>query len=542
MSRAFSDLVALSNDRWSPGRDGKTRVVLQVGHCSQSVGAGDLVDPLAGALPEDAYLVVAGCDGACYDAPLVLVTAPSGQRQRFSRVRQDSIGEIVDAAAKEGDAGEANGGEFFDGQRRLTLDSCGEVDGNEIDDYLVHGGYKGLAGALATSPEQVIEEVKSSGLRGRGGAYFPAGVKWKSARAVNKTPRYLVVNSEEGEPGVFKDRHLMEGVPHRVLEGAIIAAYASGCTEGHIYVNAEANLSAQRMERAVEQARERGLLGEDILGSGYGLEVEVRRGAGGYVCGEETTLLNTMEGYRREPRLRPPFPTESGLWAKPTVINNAETLASVPFIMAEGAKAFGEIGTESDKGTKIISLSGSVRRPGVAEVPMGTSLRQIIFDAGGGPPEGQTLTAMAVGGPSSGVFPVSMLDTAIRPGLLHDSGVMLGAGGVIALDDRVDVLDVVRALAAYNAAESCGKCTPCREGTPRMVEAIDRLTSGRGSPGDLDELRSLAEVVGAASLCGLGQAAGGPITSGLHFFGDEFARLAGVIGKTNKDPVYEGDL
>ena len=527
-TRAFAELVALAENTWTPTRAEKTRVALQVGHCSQSVGAGDLVGPLAGALPEDAYLVVAGCDGACYDAPLVVVTAPSGLSQRFPRVTKDSIRRIVDTVSKGDYAGAAAQDDFSEGQRRLTLDLCGEVDGNEIDDYIVHGGYKGLAKALAMSPEEVIEEVKSSGLRGRGGAYFPAGVKWESARAVDRTPRYLVVNSEEGEPGIFKDRHLMEGVPHRVLEGAVIAAYASGCAEAHIYINAEANLSAQRMERAVEQARDRGLLGKDILGSGYSLDVEVRRGAGGYVCGEETTLLNTMEGYRREPRLRPPFPTESGLWAMPTVINNPETLASVPFILAEGAEAFGTIGTEKDKGTKIISLSGSVRRPGVVEVPMGTTLREVIFDIGGGPPEGQTLAAIAVGGPSSGVFPVSMLDTPIRPGLLHDSGVMLGAGGVIALDDRVGVLDVVRALAAYNAAESCGKCTPCREGTPRMVEAIDRLISGHGSPSDLDELRSLAEVVGAASLCGLGQAAGGPITSGLHFFGDEFSRLAGV--------------
>ena len=320
----------------------------------------------------------------------------------------------------------------------------------------------------------------------------------------------------------------MEGVPHRIIEGMAIAAYASGVEKAFIYINAEAGLSAGRMRKAIDDAEDRNLLGDDILGSEFGLRVEIRRGAGGYVCGEETTLLNTMEGYRREPRLRPPFPTESGLLSSPTVINNPETLASVPFILTHGAKAFAEIGDESGSGTKIVSLSGSVRRPGLAEVPMGTTLRQIVFDIGGGLADGRRLSAIAVGGPSSGVLPESMLDTAIRPGMIHESGVMLGAGGVIALDDRVPVLDAVRSLAAYNADESCGKCTPCREGTPRMVEAIDRLISGAGSPNDLEELQYLAEVVGAASLCGLGQAAGGPITSALHFFGAEISRKAGV--------------
>ena len=282
------------------------------------------------------------------------------------------------------------------------------------------------------------------------------------------------------------------------------------------------------MDNALQGAYEASLVGENVLGSGFNLNIEVRRGAGGYVCGEETTMLNTMEGYRREPRLRPPFPTQAGLWAKPTVINNTETLASVPFILANGAAAFAEIGTEDAKGTKIVSLSGSVRKPGIVEVPMGTTLREILYELGEGPPSGRTLTAVAVGGPSSGVFPTSMLDSPIGPGLLHESGVMLGAGGVIALDERVGVVEVVRRLAAYNAAESCGKCTPCREGTPRMVDAIDRLMSERGSPADLDELRHLAEVVGLASLCGLGQAAGAPINSALHFFGEELAMLAGV--------------
>ena len=318
----------------------------------------------------------------------------------------------------------------------------------------------------------------------------------------------------------------MEGVPHRIIEGALIAAYAAGVHTIYIYINAEAELSTQRMQQAVDQAAQAGIIGEDVLGSGYNVSVTVRRGAGGYVCGEETTLLNTMEGDRREPRLRPPFPTEAGLFGRPTVINNAETLASVPVIMAHGAAAFAETGSEKATGTKVISLSGSVERPGVVEVPMGTTLREIVFGLGGGIVGGKGIAGVAVGGPSSGVLPESMLETAIAPGMLHESGVMLGAGGVIALDENVDVLEAVRSLAKYNADESCGKCTPCREGTPRIVDALDRLLSGAGSSGDLDELRELAEVIGAASLCGLGQAAGGPINSALHFFGDRLTALA----------------
>ena len=524
VSGTFEALKHSAQERWDSGHRGKTRTAVQVGHCSQSVGAAEVAAALAESLPDSAYLVTAGCDGACFDAPQVLVTGPSGSQLRHARVTPDSARQIAEGFA--GRNGGAAG--FFAGQSRITLDLCGELDATDIDDYILHGGYAGLARALAMSPEEAIDEAKASGLRGRGGAYFPAALKWEGARAVDSTPRYLVVNSEEGEPGVFKDRHLMEGAAYRVLEGAIIAAYASGVDLAYIYINAEADLSAERMAQAVLQAYDRGILGDDLLGSGYSLNMEIRRGAGGYVCGEETTLLNTMEGYRREPRLRPPFPTESGLWAKPTVINNTETLASVPFIFTHGARAFSDVGTETDKGTKIISLSGSVQRPGVAEVAMGTTLRRIVYDIGGGLPEGRTLTALAVGGPSSGLLPPSMLDTPIRPGLLHDSGVMLGAGGVIALDERVGALEALRSLAAYNAAESCGKCTPCREGTPRLVEVIDRLSSGKGSPADLDELHYLPQVVNTASLCGLGQAAGNPITSTLHFFGDEIALTAGV--------------
>jgi NADH:ubiquinone oxidoreductase subunit F (NADH-binding) len=504
---------------------GKTRVVLQLDHSSSAVGGGDVAGALSEALPDSAYLVIAGSDGASFQAPKIVVTTPDGVAKSFKNVTSQDVSEIVrriGAGPDEPDDGQ----DFFDYQRRVALDSAGIMSATDIDEYVSQGGYSGLAGALGTSPDAVIEVVKESGLRGRGGAYFPAALKWEGARRVDKSPKYLVVNSEEGEPGIFKDRLLMEAVPYRILEGMTIAAYAAGVEQAYIYINAEAELSAQRMQHALDQARGAGLLGESILGTGFSLNVEIRRGAGGYVCGEETTLLNTMEGYRREPRPRPPFPTESGLWAKPTVVNNPETLCSVSFILANGAAEFKSIGSDIASGTKIVSLSGSVQRTGVVEVPMGTTLRQIVYDIGGGTADDRDLIGLAVGGPSSGVFPPSMLDTPIAPGQLHEAGVMLGAGGVIVLDDRTSIPTVVRSLAAYNADESCGKCTPCREGTPRMVEALDRLMGGKGSPGDIDELLQLAEVVGAASLCGLGQAAGGPITSAMHFFQEEMFALA----------------
>ena len=511
---------------------GSCRAVIQVGHCSAAVGAGELADALLAASPSGVDLVVAGCDGACHDAPKLAISHIDGTVTTLIRVDPASAGRLAAAMGRcRTDhlavplPGRKPTDGFFAGQRRVVLAGIGDVDPVSLDDYLLRGGYAGLAKALSSTPEAVTGEVKESGLRGRGGAYFPAAIKWESARKFT-APKYLVVNCEEGEPGIFKDRHIMEGMPHRLLEGTIIAAYASSAQSAYAYVNAEADLSAERLQAAIDQAYESRLLGDDILGSGFGLEVEIRRGAGGYVCGDETTLLNTMEGYRREPRIKPPLPIESGLWGKPTVINNAETLASVPFIVTEGASAFMDIGANGDAGTKLISLSGAVRQPGLVEVPMGTTLRQIIYGLGGGPLNGGGLAAIAVGGPSSGVLPASMLDTPIAPGQLHESGVMLGAGGVAAVDETGDVLQVVRHLAAYNADESCGKCTPCREGTPRIVDALDRLIGGDGSEADLDELRQLADVVELASLCGLGQAAGGPVKSALHFFPDEMSALA----------------
>lgn len=540
-----------------------TRVIVQVGHCSQAVGATQVAEALQVELSghSSVDLVIAGCDGACFAAPQVIVTTRSNNIQRYSQVSLDDVPALA-ATLTRGDAAQSppfvtgGGGDldsFFAAQTRLLLTRCGYIDPTRINEYIALGGYRGLNTALSRSPEEVIQTVLDAGLLGRGGAYFPAARKWQAARAANGSPRYLVVNAEEGEPGLFKDRHIMEGDPHLLLEGMLIAAYATGASETYIYINAEANLSAQRIETAIEQAQDAGLIGDNILGSGFDCQVTVRRGAGGYVCGEETTLLDTIQGNRREPRLRPPFPAESGLFQRPTVINNVETLSNVPMILDSsvpsvppepvegqpesefpvlppfvkgGRGGFSDHGLDSAKGTKLICLSGSVQRPGLAEVPMGSTLRHVIYDIGGGPPPGTDLGVLAVGGPSSGVLPPTELDTELRPGMLHPSGVVMGAGGIMVMAEGVPVIDVVRQLAAYNAAESCGKCTPCREGTPRMVQVLDRLASGSAANTDLEELRYLAEIVGAASLCGLGQMAGGPINSALHFFGDELEKLA----------------
>ena len=521
----YEELRSRARMRRTGPVSGKTRVMVQVGQCSQALGADAVAQHLNEELAshDNTYSVITGCDGACFAAPQVVVNEPDGRTRHYSGVTVDDIPGIIAALGDGQVVRPARALEdFFTPQHLQVMSWCGQLDPAGVDDYVTVGGYASLADALSSTPEDVIDRVLESGLQGRGGAYFPPARKWQGARSF-PGPRVLVVNAEEGEPGLFKDRHIMEGLPHRLLEGALIAAYATGASRCYIYINAEAHLSAQRVEAALEQARNSGLVGDNILDSGFSCEIEVRRGAGGYVCGEETTLLNTIEGRRREPRLRPPFPVESGLFRQPTVINNVETLANVPYVLQRGPARYGQVGLESAPGTKLICLSGSVRRPGLAEVPMGTTLRQVIQGIGGGPPDGREIGVVAVGGPSSGVLPPTELDLELKPGLLHPSGVVMGAGGVMVMDSTVSPLDVARRLAAYNAAESCGKCTPCREGTPRIVAALDRIAASGASASGLEELLYLAEIVGAASLCGLGQMAGGPVNSLLHFFGDDLS-------------------
>ena len=518
------------------GSGNPARVMVQWGHCSEAVGADVLYRRLTAALSprRDVAVIATGCDGACFAATQVVVERADGTTRFFDCVGAgDDLSAIiasVDAGGPEDRARPSPNLEaFFAPQHIALMESVGSINPTSLEEYLASGGYRGLATALylgqkSGTPEAVVQLVLDAGLLGRGGAYFPAARKWQAARRAGSLTsraahRHLVVNAEEGEPGVFKDRHLMEGNPHRIIEGALIAAYAAGADRIVIYINAEADLSAERMTAAVTDAGAAGLFGPNALGSEFGCTVAVRRGAGGYVCGEETTLLNTIEGRRREPRLRPPFPTDAGLYGEPTVINNAETLCNVPGILTGGVRRFASIGLNEARGTRLVSLSGAVRRPGLAEVPLGTTVRQVIEQVGGGVPDERPIGFAAVGGPSSGILPAAELDVALRPGMLHPSGVVMGAGGITVFDDSASPSTVTLKLAEYNAAESCGKCTPCREGTPRIVAALARVASGDGPASDIQDLRDLSEIVGAASLCGLGQMAGNPVNSLLHFYG-----------------------
>ena len=522
---AYSKLAASAHGRVTKSINA-TRVAIQVGHCSKSAKAQDLVQYLeASSVLKEVGIVTTGCDGACFAAPQVIVTYPGGTRAYFQNVSESDIPNIIQTICDCETRQPSNDlEEFYESQYLLLMAGVGLVEPCDLDEYILSGGYASLDKALRMKPEEVIQEISASKLLGRGGAYFPPSIKWSTALNTDSDNRFLVVNAEEGEPGLFKDRHLMEGIPHRIIEGALISAYASGVTQCYVYINAEAELSAERITCALGQAAEVGLIGDNILDLGFSCAIGVMRGAGGYVCGEETTLLNTIEGLRREPRLKPPFPVESGLFQKPTVINNVETIANIPIIIGMGASRFSQIGSDTATGTKLFSLSGLVRRPGLVELPLGSTLRQIVYDAGGGDLQGKPIHFMAVGGPSSGLLPMSYIDVAMLPGFLHESGVVMGGGGVMVMDTSVPVMDAVKSFAQYNSSESCGKCTPCREGTPRLVELLNNLELSTKSSEDINKLRDLCEVLNGASLCGLGQMAGNVVLSALHFFRDDLIK------------------
>ena len=488
----------------------KCKIHVQISHCSVSVGSYSLYRELKQKLSPGVGVVVSGCDGACFAAPRSILNLDS------SCGTLDGYMEIADKFGSNSQS-KKELETFFVPQTRVVMDDIGTMEVDDIGEYLFSGGFQGLSNAFQLSSGEVVEIVEKSGLRGRGGAYFPVSSKWSAARS-STGENVLVINAEEGEPGVFKDRHLMEGAPFRVLEGALIAAYAVSAKEVFVYVNAEANLSYQRLENAINICSQYHLLGEDILGTGTDINVKLLRGAGGYVCGEESTLINTMEGIRREPRLKPPFPTESGYLGQPTVVNNVETVSTLPYILKHGYEEFNKIGDPDYPGTKIISLSGNVKRAGAIEVPMGSTLGSVINGIGGGPRD-KTLSAVSVGGPSSGILPADRIDESIiSPGLIDGHAVMVGAGGVIALGEDTNVLHEIYRLSEYNASESCGKCTPCREGAPRMKEMIGKLSSKTDDDDQWNMLEELATTVNAASLCGLGQAAGNPALSFIKHF------------------------
>ena len=485
-----------------------------VGSCGEAVGARETLEALRAEAARrglDAAVVAAGCDGMCWAGPLVRVPADGGPARAFT-VPPAGVPALVEHVLSGTPFPQLEGAhDFLARQRRVLLRRCGVTDPGDIADAIRAGAYAALARVLdAGDPERVLAEVRASGLQGRGGAYFQAAVKWAACRAAPGAPRYLVVNGEEGEPGIFKDRHLMEGDPHGLLEGALLAAYAAGASRAVVYVHGEADLAAARVAAAVAEARAWGLLGERILGTDFSLEVELRRGLGGFVLGEETALLESLEGRRAMPRPRPPFPVEAGLWGRPTVINNVETLCAVPRIVGRGGAWFASLG--GGHGTKLFGLSGHVRRPGVVEVEAGATLRTLLEGLGGGAPTGRPLRAAVVGGPSGSLVHPRRFDEPLVPrGPLSP-----GTGGVVALDATASIRDVVRTLLEFNARESCGKCTPCREGTARLVAMLD-------GPVDAARARALGEVVQVASLCGLGQAAPAAVLSGLAEFPEEFA-------------------
>jgi len=489
-----------------------TRLTVGIGSCSLAVGAGDTFEALVAEverrkLPDT--VVAVGCNGMCWAAPVVEVVREGQPRLITPQVTASGVGSFLDALAREKIP--AIGDEGLGRQRRVLLERCGLTDPGDIADALRHGGYATFARVLGErGPERVIEEVRAAGLTGRGGAYFQTAVKWAACRAATGAPKYLVVNGEEGEPGIFKDRHLMEGDPHRLLEAVLLAAYAAGASRGIIYVHGEAELSAERLSTALAQARQWGLVGPRILGSDFSLELELRRGAGGFVLGEETALLESLEGRRAMPRTRPPFPVESGLFGKPTVINNVETLCAVPPIVERGGAWFASLG--GGGGTKLFGLSGHVKRPGIVELELGTTLRALIDEVGGGSSTGRPIRAVVLGGPSGSIVHPRQLDEPLVP----RGAVNPGTGGVVVLDEGASVKDAVRTLLAFNTRESCGKCTPCREGTARLLTLLDDRRA------DVGRVKALSEVIQAASLCGLGQAAPLAALSGLAEFPGEF--------------------
>ncbi|NOX44283.1 MAG: 4Fe-4S dicluster domain-containing protein [Caldiserica bacterium] len=490
-------------------------------------------------LSHEVSVKMTGCHGFCEHGPIVVVQ-PQGYF--YPGLRPEDVPRLLDSLRRDEPVEEllyvdpVSGHRipreeevpFYRGQRRVVLAANGQIDPTSIHDYIGIGGYSALATALAMAPEEVIEEVKRSGLRGRGGAGFPTGRKWELCRRVPGDKKYVVCNADEGDPGAYMDRSVLEGNPHAVIEGMIIGAYAVGADEGYVYVRAEYPLAVEHLRTAIAQAEELGLLGDHILGTGFSFRLHVFEGAGAFVCGEETALIASIEGRRGQPRPRPPYPVESGLFGKPTVINNVETWANVPHIIGKGADWFRSLGTEGSPGTKIFSLTGRVRNTGLVEVPMGTTLRELIFGIGGGPPEGRRFKAVQIGGPSGGCLPEELLDLPIDYESLTGAGAMMGSGGMVVLDEGTCMVELARFFLEFTQAESCGQCPPCRIGTKRMLEILERITRGRGRPGDLELLEELAWGVREASLCGLGRTAPNPVLTTLRYFRTEYeAHLAG---------------
>ena len=536
---------------------GTAHPVIRVGAatCGLSAGAGKTLVKLRELLPKtfpDAEVVETGCIGLCAEEPIADLQLPGRTRVVFRKITADKVEALLDSVLKKQELpadsllGQIrddtalpwekvpflNDIPFFRKQTRRVLCNCGILDPGSIEEYLAYGGYRAFARSLHTmTPLEICDEVERSGLRGRGGAGFPTGTKWKTALSQPSDQKYMICNADEGDPGAFMDRALMESDPHRLIEGLAIAAYAIGASRAYIYVRAEYKLAIRRLTDALAQARAYGLLGENILDSGFDLKILLKKGAGAFVCGEETALINSMEGKRGTPRPRPPYPAVKGLFGKPSVINNVETLANLPGLILNGDEWFRSIGTEGSRGTKVFALSGKIVNTGLIEVKMGTTLHDIIFDIGGGVPNRKKFKAVQIGGPSGGCIPAELLDLPIDYETLRDAGAIMGSGGLVAMDETTCMVDMAKFFLDFVQNESCGKCIPCREGTRHLREILEQITHGRKQESGNDalirfksviELRNLAQVIKETSLCGLGQTAPNPVLSTLRWFRDEY--------------------
>lgn len=496
--------------------------------CTSS-GSGKLLEKLdelmeRDGLSEKVAIVKTGCFGLCAEGPIIMVQPGN---YMYTQVTPEDLDEIWECHIKGGSPVETlisqNESEFFSKQKRVALRNCGRINPECIDEYIAFDGYEALSMVLTEmEPEDVIDTIKKSGLRGRGGGGFPAGTKWEAAAKQECREKYICCNADEGDPGAFMDRSILEGDPHSVIEAMAIAGYAVGAHKGFIYIRAEYPIAVERLRTAIGQAREYGLLGKNILGRGFEFDIEIRLGAGAFVCGEGSALMISIEGNRGEPRPKPPRATEKGLFGKPTVLNNVETFANVPQIIVKGLDWYNSIGTEKSKGTKVFAVSGKINNTGLVEIPMGTSLREIIYDIGGGIPEGKKFKAAQTGGPSGGCIPAELIDTPIDYDSLTSLGSMMGSGGLIVMDESTCMVDIAKFFLEFTVDESCGKCPPCRIGTKRMLEIITRITEGKGTMEDLDELEELSEVIKRGALCGLGQSAPNPVLSTMKYFKDEY--------------------
>ena len=507
------------------------RVVVGQGSCGVATGARKTAaefEKQIAAKGLDIPVQVTGCVGTCYLEPIVDVYDDNEELTRYVKVQPDKVEAIVEGHLAGGkpvteQAISEEDKQFVEKQQRVVLRNCGVINPEDIEEYLAVDGYKAIEKVLKEmKPEEVIEEIKVSGLRGRGGAGFPTWFKWNAAKENKGDQKYLVCNADEGDPGAFMDRSVLEGDPHSLLEGMIIGGYAMGATEGVIYCRAEYPLAIKRLEIAMEQAREKGFLGKNIFGSGFDFDIRIKAGAGAFVCGEETALIASLEGERGMPRLKPPFPAAKGYWQKPTDINNVETLANVPWIIYNGGKAFAQFGTEKSSGTKVFALAGKIKKGGLVEVPMGMTIREVIFGIGGGIKNDREFKAVQMGGPSGGCIPASLIDTPVTYEDINKTGAIVGSGGMIVMDEDTCMVDMARYFLNFTRDESCGKCNYCRIGTKRMLEILERITEGKGEDGDIEKLEELANKIKDGSLCGLGQTAPNPVLTTIRYFRNEY--------------------